>query len=364
MKEGVLPIQELRESAGRHEIVQRGQLVIPREQFQPASLDLTIGEQAYRLRSSFLPMNGKVAERLEEFRLNHADLRDGVMLEANRPYLVMLNEVLGLPPGVMARANPRSSTGRMDIFTRMVADGADRFDETPPGYRGPLYLEIVSRSFTILIRHGMSMNQIRLIRGNPGLGPPELAEEHGRFPLALLGGKPMELTPADLEGGVPLSVDLSGGRDGIVGYRARRNSGLLDLTSSRPHNRDDFWEPLRAEQGRRLVLEPEEFYLICSRESVRVPPYLAAEMVVTDTGSGEFRAHYAGFFDPGFGCWPDETRAVMELRAHDVPFALEHGQRVCRLRFERLTERAELVYGPQVGSRYQGQGIRLSRAFS
>ena len=147
----------------------------------------------------------------------------------------------------------------MDIFTRMVADGADRFDETPPGYRGPLYLEIVSRSFTILIRHGMSMNQIRLIRGNPGLGPPELAEEHGRFPLALLGGKPMELTPADLEGGVPLSVDLSGGRDGIVGYRARRNSGLLDLTSSRPHNRDDFWEPLRAEQGRRLVLEPEEF---------------------------------------------------------------------------------------------------------
>lgn len=365
--EGVLPIQELRALEDEQRIFRAGP-AIPGERFQPASLDLSLGEYAHRLRSSFLPGETGLEMKLPDFEMERFSIRKGAVLETNRPYLAALEERLDLPEDVRGLANPRSSTGRVDVFTRLLSTHSQRFDEVSAGYRGQLFLEIIPRSFAVRVQQGMSLSQIRLIRGNPGLGPQDLLAEHRRDPIAMQDGRPLEFGPGDLEGGLPLSVDLSGGGNGnprgIVGYRAKRNSRLLDLASRETHPWEDFWEPLRAERGGRLVLEPEEFYLLCSRESVRIPIHLAAEMVALDPRSGEFRAHYAGFFDPGFGYNAPETRSVMEIRAHDVPFALEHGQRVCRLQFERLTGAAQLAYGAEAGSSYQGQGIRLSRTFS
>ena len=360
--EGVLPIQELRELEDQQRIFRSGPGV-PAERFQPASLDLGLGGYAYRLRSSFLPGERGLEERLPEFEMGQFSLHEGAVLETNRPYLAVLEERLDLPEDMRGLANPRSSTGRIDVFTRLLALRAERFDEVSAGYRGQLFLEIIPRSFAVRVKQGMSLSQIRLIRGDPGLSSLDLQAEHRRDPIVLLDERPVEFRPIDLEGGMPLSVDLSGDANGIIGYRAKRNSRLLDMTSQAPHPQEDFWEPLRAERGRRLMLEPEEFYLLGSRESVRIPPHLAAEMVALDPRSGEFRAHYAGFFDPGFGYDSPGTRAVMEIRAHDVPFSLEHGQQICRLEFQRLTEPARITYGREAGSNYQGQGIRLSRLF-
>ena len=367
MYEGVLPGQEIRRMGDDHSIVTLGEPRPPDRNIQPASLDLRLEGDAYRLRCSFLPMGMILRERIGDFLIERTSLSDGAVLETNRPYLVTLREELRLNPETRGRHNPRSSTGRLDVFTRLICERAHQFDSVPEGYDGRLYLEIIPRSFAIRIRSGMSLSQIRFIRGNARLDAVGLLAEHQRDPLALLDGEPLELAPEDLRRGLPLSVDLQGDDDGIVGYRARRNSRLLDLTSAEIHPREDFWEPLRAERGRRLVLEPEEFYILGSRESVRIPSHLAAEMVALDPRSGEFRAHYAGFFDPGFGYDSPGTRAVMEIRAHDVPFALEHGQRVCRLEFERLTEPARTTYGTASGSSYQGQGqgqgVQLSRIF-
>lgn len=360
--EGVLPIQELMEMEARGDVLSLGPGIM-RERFQPASLDLTLGGWVHRLRSSFLPGERGLAAALPEFGMERIDTREGAVLEVNRPYLAALDERLDLPGDIRGLANPRSSTGRIDVFTRLLAERADRFDEIKPGYRGQLFLEIIPRSFAVRVKRGMSLSQARFIRGNPRLSGLELALEHRRDPILLLDGRCLDLTPGELEGGMALSVDLGGDAEGIVGYRAKRNSRLLDLAAAAAHPREDFWEPLRAERGGRLVLEPEEFYLLGSRESVRIPPHLAAEMVALDPRSGEFRAHYAGFFDPGFGHSAPGTRAVMEIRAHDVPFALEHGQPVCRLQFERLTQPARAAYGTEVGSSYQGQGVRLSRVF-
>ena len=250
----------------------------------------------------------------------------------------------------------------MDVFTRTITDRGHEFDTIPAGYRGELFLEIVSRSFTLKISEGVSLSQVRFIRGIPGLSARETLEEHRREALVTLREGEVSLEGADLEEGVPLGVDLLGDAEGIVGYRAKRNSRLLDITNGRTHPREDFWEPVRAERGNRLVLEPEELYILSSREGVRIPPHLAAEMVALDPKSGEFRTHYAGLFDPGFGHGVPDTRAVLEIRAHDVPFALEHGQRVCRLRFERLLEAPELTYGAGAGSSYQGAARQTQQA--
>ena len=365
-KDGVLPAQDIRRLVGE------AGLQVPRENIQPASLDLRLGQYAYRLRCSFLPMDTPVEQRLQDFQMEYLDLDRGAVLEVNRPYLIPLEETLQLPPDIHARSNPRSSTGRLDVFTRVIVDRTHQFDTIPDGYQGRMFLEVISRSYTIKLCQELSLNQIRLIRGDPEISTRELLEIHQRDPLANLDGQPLTLGPEELRGGLPMSVDLQGpdgrGRRRIVGYRAKRNSRLLDLTHPKPHAQEDFWEPIEAEAGSfgsggRLVLEPEEFYILASRESVRIPPGLAAEMVALDPRSGEFRTHYAGFFDPGFGYNTPGTRAVMEIRAHDVPFALEHGQQVCRLKFERLLEIPEITYGAQAGSSYQGQGIRLSKHF-
>ena len=362
-KQGILPIQDLREAITQGTIASPGD-PIPRANLQPASLDLRLGGIAHRLRCSFLPQGRSVSDRLEEIAMDSMYLdQEGTVLEVNRPYLIPLTETLNLPPDIRARANPRSSTGRMDIFTRVITNDGNRFDDIAAGYQGPMYLEIVSRSYTVRVHRGQSLNQIRLIRGNPHLSSAEILDSHQSDPLALLDGQPCRFQPEDLDHGLPLSVDLVGKGDGIAGYRVRRNSRLLDISLIGKYRTGEFWEPVRAEDGLKMILEPEEFYLLASRETVRIPPDLAAEMVALDPESGEFRTHYAGFFDPGFGHNTQGTRAVLEVRAHDVPFMLEQGQRICRLEFERLLQTPDILYGKDAGSSYQGQGLQLSKHF-
>ena len=359
---GVLPIQELRRAIVRGSIISPGE-PIPNANLQPASLDLRLGAVAHRLRCSFLPHGGAVEDRLEELAMDSLYLDQGAVLEVNRPYLVPLAEMINLPENLRARANPRSSTGRLDIFTRVITDHGRRFDDIPRGYQGPMYLEVISRSFTVRVQRGLSLNQVRLLRGNPRLSGEEVLERHRQDPLALIGENPADLGDRGPQQGIPLSVDLAGNAQGVAGYRVRRNSGLLDLSRRGEYDTGEFWEPVITNPRGHLIIEPEEFYILASLETVRIPPDLAAEMVALDPENGEFRTHYAGFFDPGFGYHASGTRAVMEVRAHDVPFMLEHGQPVCRLELERTTQDPETTYGAGVGSSYQGQGLQLSKHF-
>jgi len=299
--------------------------------------------------------------------MERIDLRDGAVLERNRPYLIPLAEELKLPPTLFGRANPKSSTGRLDIFTRVITDRSVFFDNIAQGYHGPLFLEVVSRSFTIRLKRGLSLNQLRLSVPAPPFHGEALKEMHLADPLVFVGGRPLSQLNAGLgPNGILLSLQL--GETPCrerVGWRARRNSQLLDLAKERAHHPNDFWEPVYPERGGGVILEPEEFYLLLSKESVRIRPDLAAEMVAYDTTSGELRTHYAGFFDPGFGyseCGSSAgSKVALEVRAHDVAFKLEDGQRVCRLAFEPLIEPPETPYGAK--SHYQFQASTLSKHF-
>jgi dCTP deaminase len=363
---GVLPIQWLRRAVETGVISSSG-APIPESSYQPASIDLRLGDVAHRLRCSFLPGGETVERKLKRYDMEDLNLEEGAILERNRPYLIPLMEELKLPEGVSARANPRSSTGRVDVFTRVITDGGSTFDDVASGYRGRLYLEVVSRSFTIKVRSGLSLNQLRLTTGASRLGDDEIRETHQRTPLLFLDDLALSPERVTVSDGLFLSLDLAGDRDGVVGYRAKKNSRLLDLSAPGAHRAADFWEPVVKEAGDSLVLEPEEFYLLLSREAVRIPPNLASEMTAYDPTSGELRTHYAGFFDPGFGHSEDDSlagsRAALEVRAHDVPFIVEHGQRVCKLVFERLVEEPSRLYGSEVGSSYQGQWATLSKHF-
>jgi dCTP deaminase len=323
---------------------------------------------AYRLRCSFLPETDTVADKLADLAMGELDLRDGAVLEQNRPYLIPLQERLALPDGLAAKANPKSSTGRLDLFTRVITDRSFKFDEIPPGYRGTLYLEVVSRSFTVKARTGLSLNQLRLVTGRPACTDDDIRRQHAdRSPLLWFGDAPVPDDELAISRGLLLSLDLSG-TDGtpIVGYRAKKNSQLIDLSRIGAYDADEFWEPVTADRRRRIVLEPEEFYLLLSREGVSVPPHLAAEMTAYDPTSGELRTHYAGFFDPGFGYQAGPggpgSRAALEVRAHDVPFMVEHGQRVCTLTYERMLAPPEVLYGA-TSSHYQFQTQALSKHF-
>ncbi|MFN2543824.1 MAG: 2'-deoxycytidine 5'-triphosphate deaminase [Actinomycetota bacterium] len=365
-KGGVLPDRWLRRAVDAGAIASRSE-PIPDSSIQPASIDLRLGKVAHRLRCSFLPGSDTVANKLKRYDMEDLSLADGAILERNRPYLIPLMEELGLPEGVWARANPRSSTGRVDVFTRVITDGGSTFDDVAPGYRGRLYLEVVSRSFTIKVRTGLSLNQLRLVTGGSRLDDAEIRETHAKTPLLFLDDLALAPERVTVSDGLFLSLDLAGDRDGVVGYRAKKNSRLLDLSAPGAHRAADFWEPVVKEAGDSLVLEPEEFYLLLSREAVRIPPGLASEMTAYDPTSGELRTHYAGFFDPGFGHSEEDalsgSRAALEVRAHDVPFIVEHGQRVCKLVFERLVEEPSRLYGSEVGSSYQGQWGTLSKHF-
>lgn len=331
------------------------------DQVQPASLDLRLGTVAHRLRASFLPgPHSTVAEKLERLKLHTIDLTDGAVLETGCVYLVPVLERLALPHDLSASANPKSSTGRLDVFTRVITDFGASFDTIAAGYRGPLYVEVSPRTFPILVRTGSRLSQVRFRSGDARLTDEELAALHAETPL-------VDTDPAVFENGLTLSIDLKGsGRGSLVGYRAKRHSAVIDVDAKAAQDVLDFWEPIHSRGEPSLVLDPNEFYILVSREAVHVPPQTAAEMVAIDPLVGEFRVHYAGFFDPGFGhaaAGGSGSRAVLEVRSHEVPFILDHGQTIGRLVYERMMEEPQTLYGQGIGSNYQAQGLKLSKHF-
>jgi dCTP deaminase len=331
------------------------------DQIQPASLDLRLGKVAYRVRASFLPgPRTTVAERIAELKLHEIALTNGAVLETGCVYIVPLIEGLALPDDVAAAANPKSSTGRLDVFTRVIADETRGFDRIRAGYHGPLYAEISPKTFPVLVREGSRLSQIRFRRGQALLDAVALRELHACERLT-------DDAEADVGEGIAVGVDLSGlGPGGLVGYRAKRHTGLIDVERRGGYDLADFWEPVFARKDRSMVLDPDEFYILASKEAVQVPPDYAAEMVPFDPLVGEFRVHYAGFFDPGFGyegAGGRGARAVLEVRSREVPFILEHGQIVGRLVYEKMLARPATLYGQGIGSNYQAQGLKLSKHF-
>ncbi len=364
----MLPSQGLREAVER-EWVSAGNWRIPKESVQPASLDLRLGEHAWALRCSFLPDSGSTVEqKIEDLAFERIDLRDGATLERDRPYLVPLIEELLLPPELRARTNPKSSTGRLDVFTRVITDRNNRFDEIAPGYTGKLYLEVVPRSFAIRVKTGLSLNQVRLLSGDARLDDEQLLAVHEEFPLLYLDSHALRVSELSLADGLFLSLDISGHPENIVGYRAKRNSLPIDLERIDSLRWQDYWDPVHPERGDRIVLEPEVFYLLLSAEGVSIPPPYAAEMLAYDPTAGELRTHYAGFFDPGFGYARHGerhgSRAALEVRVRDVPFMVEHRQPVCKLAFERMAAEPDVLYGEDLKSNYQGQVTMLSKHFA
>jgi dCTP deaminase len=364
----VFASQQLREAIDR-EWISSGEFRIPRSAIQPASLDLHLGEFAWALRCSFLPdVESTVESKVTDVAFERVDLRDGATLERDRPYLIPLREELALPESVRARANPKSSTGRLDVFTRVITDRNHRFDEIRAGYRGKLYLEVVPRSFAIRVREGLALNQLRLTGGDARLDDEALRTLHQQFPLLYVDSHPLRETELAIADGLFLSVDLRAGpAERVVGYRAKKNSLPVDLSSLRAYRWTDYWEPVYPEPGSKIVLEPEIFYLLLSAEGVCIPPSYAAEMMAYDPTAGELRTHYAGFFDPGFGYDPEGdrhgSRAALEVRARDVPFMVEHRQPICKLAFEEMAVTPDVIYGEQLGSNYQGQVTMLSKHF-
>jgi dCTP deaminase len=342
------------------------------DQIQPASLDLRLGAIAYRVRASFLPGPGiTVAQRIAELKLHEFSLATGAVLETGCVYIVPLIESLALPTDIAAAANPKSSTGRLDVFTRVIADETRGFDRIAGGYHGPLYAEISPKTFPVLVREGSRLSQLRLRRGNAALGAEAVRALHASERL-------VDRTEAVMGDGVAVSIDLSGlhqeqgnGRsngksNGIVGYRAKRHTAVIEVERRGAYEVADFWEPIAARADKSLILDPDEFYILASNEAVQVPPDYAAEMVPFDPLVGEFRVHYAGFFDPGFGyagAGGTGARAVLEVRSREVPFILEHGQIVGRLVYEKMLARPDQLYGQGIGSNYQAQGLKLSKHF-
>ncbi len=364
---GVFPAQRLREAVAR-EWITAGDWRIPTESIQPASLDLRLGDHAWALRCSFLPDSAStVEEKIEDLAFQKIDLRDGATLERDRPYLVPLKEEVHLPAEIRAKTNPKSSTGRLDVFTRVITDRNHRFDEIAAGYQGRLYLEVVPRSFAIHVKTGLSLNQVRLLSGDARLSDTQVVTVHEEFPLLYLDSHALRASELSLADGLFLSLDIFGPAENVVGYRAKRNSLPVDLANRGSLKWQDYWDPVHPEKGNRIVLEPEVFYLLLSAEGVSIPPPYAAEMLAYDPTAGELRTHYAGFFDPGFGYSRGKrrhgSRAALEVRARDVPFMVEHRQPLCKLAFERMAEEPDVLYGRDLGSNYQGQQTMLSKHF-
>jgi dCTP deaminase len=358
---GILPSHVL------ERLIAAGQEMIAAEplvpgQIQPASLDLRLGAKAWRVRASFLPgPDAKVADRLPSVFMHEIDLTNGAVLETGCVYIVPLLESAALSPEIAGAANPKSSTGRIDVFVRLITDNAAAFDRVAPGYHGPLFAEISPRTFPVLVRKGSRLNQLRLRQGAPSSSDAALKELHLGSPLT-------DVTPI-INGGLALSIDLkgdTGAKGARIGWRAKRHTGLIDVDKPGALDPWQFWDPILADPEGRLVLDPDEFYILASRERVAIPLTHAAEMEPFNPLVGEFRVHYAGFFDPGFGLEPGKSpsaRAVLEVRSREVPFILEHGQVIGRLVFERLTDPPLEAYGQGIGSNYQRQGLKLSKHF-
>ncbi|MGP9788984.1 2'-deoxycytidine 5'-triphosphate deaminase [Roseinatronobacter sp. NSM] len=355
-KRGVLPAQDL------HAMIACGEISSPTPvedaQIQPASLDLRLGARAWRVRASFLAGKGnRVSDRLQLFEMHQMDLSGGAVLEKGCVYVVPLMESLALPGGIQAVANAKSSTGRLDLLTRVITDDGTEFDRVPEGYHGPLYAEICPRSFSVLVRPGMRLNQIRFRAGHAVLDDDELTALHAA--QTLVPGTPV------ISQGLGFSVDLRPSSGTLVGYRAKPHTGVIDLDRIGAYDACDFWEELHSECGR-IILDPGAFYILVSREAVHIPPDYAAEMAPFLAMVGEFRVHYAGFFDPGFGhhaAGGAGSRGVLEVRCHEAPFVLEHGQIVGRLVYEHMRTRPTRLYGADMASNYQGQGLKLAKHF-
>ncbi len=353
---GVLPSQTIETMLTTGEITVTDPVVDG--QVQPASLDLRLGRVAYRVRASFLSGQDRtVADRLAEFEMHSIDLSEGAVLEKGCVYVVPLMESLALPDDVQAVANAKSSTGRLDLLTRTITDGGTEFDRISSGYTGPLYAEICPRSFSVLVRPGMRLNQIRFRAGQSILTDADLRVLHERSPL--VDGA------AVIDDGLGFSVDLRPADGTLVGYRAKPHTGVIDLDNIGHYDPADYWEELHTSDGK-IILDPGAFYILVSREAVHIPPAYAAEMAPFLAMVGEFRVHYAGFFDPGFGhdaAGGAGSRGVLEVRCHEAPFVLEHGQVVGRLVYERMADVPEQLYGAGIASNYQGQGLKLSKHF-
>ena len=361
---GVLPSQTIRALIRDKEI--EAVVDIDDDQVQPASLDLRLGQVAYRVRASFMPGAGaKVMDKIAALGMHEIDIRQGAVLEKDCVYIVPLMEQLRLGSKLSAFANPKSSTGRLDIFTRLMTDEATEFDRVRRGYRGPLYIEIAPRTFSIVVRQGSRLNQLRMRRGSASTSKLALQRLHDEIPL-------VDSPPGDetiREDSIGVSLDLKGDPEsGLVGFRAKKHADVIDVDRRGHYDPHDFWEPIYHRPGQGIILDPDAFYILATKEAVTVPPTHAAEMIAYDTLVGEFRVHYAGFFDPGFGYDPEGkgaagSKAVLEVRSHDVPFMLEHEQIVGWLRYDRLTSVPDKLYGQGIGSSYQGQALRLGKQF-
>jgi len=372
---GILPCQKIREMLSAGEILPAGILEtydIAADQIQPASIDLRLGDYAYPVDASFLPGKGmKVLEKMREldssFESFRISLGNGAVLEKGRVYVIPLLESISLRSDVSAFANPKSSTGRLDILTRLIADQATLFDQVEEGYEGQLYIEVAPRSFSVVVRTGTRLNQLRF-RRTRGESPKPITSADWRA-LLTEGQIADSNSRGERTGMLPFSIDLkgSGADNALIGWRAKKHARRIDL-EQRDYDPFHFWEPIRFHKESSLILDPDEFYILITKEAVAVPPEFAAEMLPYDTRAGEFRVHYAGFFDPGFG-WDAQTRragssrGVLEVRSHEVPFLLEHGQTVGWLRYERMAERPDVLYGSDIASNYQGQQLKLAKQF-
>ena len=355
---GILPSHVLRRLIRAHREVVAAEEFDP-AQIQPASIDLRLGPIAWRVRASFLPgPNATVLDKLPNVLMHEVDLTKGAVLETGCVYIVPLIERADFSARVSGIANPKSSTGRIDVFTRLITDRAQAFDRIDPGYSGPLYAEISPRTFPVLVRKGSRLNQLRVRRGSPQFTDTQLRRLHHATPL--VDGE------ADIDNGLGLSIDLRGHDGGQIGWRAKRHTGVIDVDRRDALDPLEYWDPIMGHPSGSIILDPGEFYILVSREAVAIPPDYAAEMVPFNPLVGEFRVHYAGFFDPGFGFEagkPPAAHGVLEVRSREVPFILEHGQIIGRLVFERLTDPPPEVYGQGIGSHYQRQGLKLSKHF-
>ncbi len=359
---GILPSQEISNLIARGNI--SASPAINPDHIQPASLDLRLGGMAHRVRASFLPgPNSTVEAKIKELRMTRVDLTGAPVFEKDCVYIIPLAEELNLPENISGKANPKSTTGRLDIFTRLITDYGTEFDRVPPGYKGKLYAEVVSRTFTVALRAGMRLSQLRFVQGNPRSSDSAIRGLDREEPLVYDEDSPGK---ARVERGLRITINLEGAAGEIIAYKAKRYAPAIELDKINFYPTEEFWEVRHQNASKTLILEPGDFYILASKEKVSVPPDFAAEMVPFDPSDGEFRIHYAGFFDPGFGFGSGDikgTPAVLEVRAHEVPFLMEHGQLVGRLNYMPLLSRPHKIYGTNIGSSYQHQALTLSKQF-
>jgi dCTP deaminase len=359
---GILPSQDI------SNLIARGNIsaapAINPDHIQPASLDLRLGDMAHRVRASFLPgPNSTVEAKIKELRMTRVDLTGAPVFEKDCVYIIPLVEELNLPENISGKANPKSTTGRLDIFTRLITDYGTEFDRVPAGYKGKLYAEVVSRTFTVALRAGMRLSQLRFVQGNPRSSDSAIRGLDREEPLVYEEASPGK---ARVERGLRITINLEGAEGEIIAYKAKRYAPAIELDKINFYATEEFWEVRHQNASKSLILEPGDFYILASKERVSVPPEFAAEMVPFDPSDGEFRIHYAGFFDPGFGYGSNDikgTPAVLEVRAHEVPFLMEHGQLVGRLNYMPLLSRPHKIYGTNIGSSYQHQALTLSKQF-